>query len=474
MAGFITSNVGDWWAPQKNFLECSGGMSISEWCSAARETCCALCPMPPISGPATTFVWTLSTFLNLIFTNLLTIEAPYNFMFQVAASEGALAALFFRTLQVQGLSAFHFYYVPLYVVSTVPVGLGAAMSSPGAFSGGGGGSIVEHGHIKGSFNEYEKDADHQPRRGKLMNPPRKSRKKMQEAGHPMPQPIYKHASLAEDPVFKPIPRPKLLLAVKGFIVVQLMLYIGIFSWVYFGTTNFTQAHCNKEFGIDGIKWRYFAMTFTFVLLGLVLAVLLFLAYPHNKRSHSVQMTVARLLHSRRAVDWTWQHENKLKWGVSIFFYLLWAGLFAGHHIMALQKFLLLGDDPFDFGQVNWIVSSFVVLGVIVRSVYDVRDTTAAKYDALLQDARKRHIEPRESIHKKIEDNEVFADIDIPHGNVDWPERRSSESPRRSVSRSRSSASRSVVSANRRHSHTPDNQPSGSTTIQGQGGSQSSR
>ncbi|KAM0792291.1 hypothetical protein ACM66B_004981 [Microbotryomycetes sp. NB124-2] len=474
MSGSITDNVGNWWAPQRNFLECSGGMSISEWCSAPREACCALCPMPPITGPATTVVWTASTFLNLIFTNMLSIESPYNFMFQFAASEGALIALVFRTFQKAGLSAFHFYYVPMYIVSTVPVGLGAAMTSPAAFSGSGGSGGVKHGHLKGSFKKYELDEDGRMRRGKEMKVPRHVRRR---GGAAMPEgqeKLYKHESLLDDVVKArdPLPRPKLLLAIKGFLLVQLLLYVGIFSWVYFGASNFTQAHCNEKFGIERFKWSYFAMTFTFVLLGIVLWVLLCLSYRPRRRGQSIQMTVARMLHSQRAINWVWTNESRLKWIVSITFFLIWAALFTSHHFMALQKFLLLGDDPFDFGQVNWIASSFLILGVIVRTIFDVRDTSAAKFDALLQDARAQHEHARryDEVHDKIQRRAVFQGLPQV-GGLDVPRHLLSEDGLR---RSRSSSSRSATQSRRHGGHSPVDGPSGSTTVQGQPSSQSLR
>ncbi|KAK4058854.1 hypothetical protein OIO90_000300 [Microbotryomycetes sp. JL221] len=369
--------------------------------------------MPPISGPATTLVWTLGTFLNLVFTNLLTVEAPYNFILQIASSEGAMFALLFRTFQKAGLSAFHFYYVPLYVVSTIPVGLGAIMSRPASIVTSGGGAAVKHGHIRGSYESEVEDSQGRRKKGKVVKPSRQMRKEG-VPDHPDYKIVYKYNSIKDDVLADSIAehtRPKLLWAMKIFAVIQMVLYISIFSWVFFGTDNFTQKNCIEKFDFDGLKWKYFAMTASFVVLGLLMTVALFLSYQPGKKFHSVQVTIARAFHSRRIVDFVARHEGSFKWGLSISLYATWAIMFVTHHIYALQNFLLLGDDPFDFGQVNWIASALVIVGIIVRSVFDVKDINEAKRDALHEDAKKRHerIQEQEAWHRdKVNRDQFWA------------------------------------------------------------------
>lgn len=62
----------------------------------------------------------------------------------------------------------------------------------------------------------------------------------------------------------------------------------------------------------------------------------------------------------------------------------------------------LGDDPFDFGQINWLVSSMLIFVVILRSLLDYREATIRKQDSLIKDAirREKHHVPLQLEHRK--------------------------------------------------------------------------
>lgn len=54
--------------------------------------------------------------------------------------------------------------------------------------------------------------------------------------------------------------------------------------------------------------------------------------------------------------WSSKRE-KVRWLVSFFFYFLWFTPYVTFYILALQKFVMVGDNPFDYGQVAACVVS---------------------------------------------------------------------------------------------------------------------
>ncbi|GAA5881527.1 hypothetical protein JCM3774_002012, partial [Rhodotorula dairenensis] len=107
---------------------CRAGQSISEWCSlSARDQCCgALCPNPPITGPGTVIAFTVGTLMNLLVTFLWKSEAAYNILWQIFSTDGACVALLFRLLLTHNrLTQFHAAFVPLAVMSCLPVTVAA-------------------------------------------------------------------------------------------------------------------------------------------------------------------------------------------------------------------------------------------------------------------------------------------------------------------------------------------------------------
>lgn len=88
-----------------------------------------------VHRPATTLVWSLGTLLNLILAAVLTQEAPYNMILQVIGVDGVLIASCIRTtIKGGGLSQWHFYYVPLYMISCIPHAIATSLSSVAAMS----------------------------------------------------------------------------------------------------------------------------------------------------------------------------------------------------------------------------------------------------------------------------------------------------------------------------------------------------
>lgn len=111
----------------------------------------AVCPNAPITGPGTLIVMTLGTFVNLVSSSLslqpffiifadtpslaqlfvlwYQSEAPYNLAYQIVATDGAAFGMLNRLIQPEfNLSQFHYAFVPLAIMSCVPLALAATLN----------------------------------------------------------------------------------------------------------------------------------------------------------------------------------------------------------------------------------------------------------------------------------------------------------------------------------------------------------
>lgn len=70
----------------------------------------------------------LGTLMNLIFVLWYQSEAPYNLAYQLVATDGAAFGLMNRLFQDDfRLSQFHYYFIPLAIMSCMPLALAACL-----------------------------------------------------------------------------------------------------------------------------------------------------------------------------------------------------------------------------------------------------------------------------------------------------------------------------------------------------------
>lgn len=81
-----------------------------------------------------------------------------------------------------------------------------------------------------------------------------------------------------------------------------------------------------------------------------------LMLPRN-RMMKVTM-VSSWMQAVRPVKEGWSSKReRVRWLISSFFYFLWFSTYVAFYIVALQKFVMVGDNPFDYGQVAACVVS---------------------------------------------------------------------------------------------------------------------
>ncbi|KAL8291879.1 hypothetical protein RQP46_002137 [Phenoliferia psychrophenolica] len=145
--------------------------------------------------------------------------------------------------------------------------------------------------------------------------------------------------------------------------VHLIMWSIVFAVSFGADRPFTQANCSKTFNFSWFR-TFFAIS---VAIFIVVASLFWGLFGLGLRSKSeIQIRVAgqsttyltredALSYVSKVfiIDAGWiRHKKRIRIGVGFLLYSVWAGFFVGFYIESLQKFLLLGDDPLDFGQLN--------------------------------------------------------------------------------------------------------------------------
>lgn len=194
-------------------------------------------------------------------------EAPYNMILQVIGTDGVLIASMVRaSLKGGGLSQWHFYYVPLYMVSCIPHVLAASLSSVAAMSvrmpllpsriincpltngsscrtqGVGAGDHVKFKTVAGSYTRQTPDAvlagrvaqkKHGARKGyHLKEVVPRAKDKLPDSS--TDREVYAHYTELNEQQTRDLPRFKLALIVKWTFLVHLLLWCGVFAYLYLG------------------------------------------------------------------------------------------------------------------------------------------------------------------------------------------------------------------------------------------------
>ncbi|GAA5978335.1 hypothetical protein JCM10908_004319 [Rhodotorula pacifica] len=111
------------WDAQAAFnATCSGGLTVGRWCATSHDQCCGLCQNIPITGPGTFISTVLGSLILLGFARTWKTETPYTLGFQLLSADGAIVGLIDRFFETKNrLTLFHYCFVPLTIVSSVPI-----------------------------------------------------------------------------------------------------------------------------------------------------------------------------------------------------------------------------------------------------------------------------------------------------------------------------------------------------------------
>ncbi|GAA5932969.1 uncharacterized protein JCM15063_002256 [Sporobolomyces koalae] len=410
----MTTVLGDWYKAQQVFnsdnFACSAGQTIAEYCAKVQDTCCAVCPNAPITGPGTLIVMTLGTFVNLLFCLWYQSEAPYNLTYQLVATDGAAFGLLNRLIQDDfRLSEIHYAFIPLAIMSCIPLAVTACLADAPSLRSQGpsaqAGAVfslvasrraesTDHVHSTQSFDN-EQDAD--------------VRAMLKEVD---------------------LPRSWLIRTAWAIFTAHLVAWPILFVFVYLLNDRYNQPHCADVFPLRRYRiilgslvasWLFFALIiwiiFTRVLfskkmdkkdtLESIGEMLMFLTHSKSENRHRVhpafdaQSTTKLPLFPKpfQQNDFLKSRARPhsiLRWSISIGIFLIWAAEYMAIWLSAVHGFVLIGTNGFDFGQVAAVVGIGIPTFLIVRAQLDYTDNWKAKRETWEAAHKAYHHDPRSS------------------------------------------------------------------------------
>ncbi|BGP37802.1 hypothetical protein JCM10449v2_001724 [Rhodotorula kratochvilovae] len=438
------------WAAQAAFdTACSGGLNVNEYCSsAAAETCCGLCNVVPISGPGSILSNLLSTLLNLAFAMHFKSETPYTLFFQLWGMDFAVFSLIDRALQGKNrVSLFHYCWVPFTACSMVPLTVACCLSrlkymhglsspaevaisrglippetpprtpdhSPAGSSAlgtvsepGRAHTVTAHAMGKRNLNRTSSDVIHRHRDGTAaggdsgaLKKDKKSKKSKKEREASPPRSIRSHVSV--DPSQYGKTQKILARTIVWAVPIHILFYAATFIGVYGFVGNTFQSACIEEYDLN--QWRIGMGVFSAVML-LICTVFWFCLYKamdanfrqEKKLIDGLEVFIAgfcAVFHLARLKAWVlcredWRtmkkRKNALRWGISIFVYLLWAIPYAFLYIKAGNDFLLPGLNPWPYEQIAGAVGILTPICIVARSYVNEKDGYDGKRKAI-EDAK---------------------------------------------------------------------------------------
>ncbi|BGP05897.1 hypothetical protein JCM10049v2_001716 [Rhodotorula toruloides] len=388
--GFINgADLGEHWPAlaQQAFMAgtCRAGQRISEWCSQAQDQCCGvICPNAPFTGPGTIIVFTVGTFFNLLWCLTWKSEATYNLFFQLLGADTAAVGLAVRlATEKNRLTAFHVSWLPFMLCSIVPIAIATC--------------TVEKEYL----HNISYPARLALRRRLLAEMP------PVEMGRPHSAPesaaerrqaeddlaLQKERRMWIDEVMKN--KPLLPPFVAFFFLAHLIGWTVLFIFAYFFDRNPFQANCLDELPIRQYSIVLGCLTAASLLLAYFFAYLLIRittaarrredaarkAQKQHKKMPKEKLTpdrdvlvyLADLVHLRRVREMVeptghgWSKEREIVRFVLCYgIFFIWAICFIALYISALKDFLLIGNNPFAYGQVAACVNIIVPVAIVAR------------------------------------------------------------------------------------------------------------
>ncbi|BGP29926.1 hypothetical protein JCM10296v2_001678 [Rhodotorula toruloides] len=383
------ADLGEHWPAlaQQAFMAgtCRAGQSISEWCSQAQDQCCGvICPNAPFTGPGTIIVFTVGTFFNLLWCLTWKSEATYNLFFQLLGAGAAAVGLAVRlATEKNRLTAFHVSWLPFMLCSIVPIAIATC--------------TVE--------KEYLHNISYPARlalRRRLLEemPPVEADRR-----HSAPESAAERRQAEDDLALQQERRvwidevmknkPLLPPFVAFFFLAHLIGWTILFIFAYFFDRNPFQANCLDELPLRQYSIVLGCLTAASLLLAYFFAYLLIRittagrrredaarkAQKEHKKMPKEKLTpdrdvlvyLADLLHLRRVREMVeptghgWSKEREIVRFVLCYgIFFVWAICFIALYISALNDFLLIGNNPFDYGQVAACVNIIVPVAIVAR------------------------------------------------------------------------------------------------------------
>ncbi|GAA5826882.1 hypothetical protein JCM5353_004471 [Sporobolomyces roseus] len=430
--------VGNWFNAQQVFnandFACSAGQSIGEYCSAAQDTCCAVCPNAPVTGPGTLIVMSLGTLMNLIFVLWYQSEAPYNLAYQLVATDGAAFGLMNRLIQDDfRLSQFHYYFIPLAIMSCMPLALAACLCDvPSLHSMN---PSAQELLKRATWKERKDEARHR----RENNHNESAQPLLPSTSNSLPTRGFRRRRMGSDPLnenqdHSPVaavrskrvwtatnPSHSLLQTAWCFFTVHLIAWPFLFGYVYFINDTFNQAICNETFdfrfyrllliGFVG-SWLFFALIvwvlFTRVLffgarkrdmIETVGAALLFVSRPKSDRGLPPNHWIDPFPTQKHGVPFLKSGHARgrsiLRCALSIGCYWLWLAQYMGIYFVAVRDFMLIGMNGFDFGQIVAVIGIIIPIALIARASFDYDDAWETKRALWAKEAKNNQAGPVE-------------------------------------------------------------------------------
>ncbi|GAA6061676.1 hypothetical protein JCM10212_000859 [Sporobolomyces blumeae] len=477
----MTPIVGNFFDAQQRFNEgtCSGGLSIGEWCSAARDTCCAVCPNAPITGPGTAIVMSLGTLMNLIFVLAYQSEAPYNLGYQVVATDGAFFGLLARLVKHEGTSEFHASFVPMAIMSCVPMLFAACLND------------VPSQH---SFGPEGQEA--------LMKEDYFSHKASEGLAHtPLVTPGGRPKSISSGVRDKKheYPRTWLPRFAYSLFTVHLVAWAIFFAWVYLASHEFSQSNCAEAFPLRTYRIVNGSLVASWLLFGVLVWILHTITLFHGKEQRDMLELIAIALHlvDQKQVGSTqvtrvnaWFHPKPadrdkkrvgfgfksrkrsiLRTGFSLVAFALWCGEYLAIWFNALDSFVLIGTNGFDYGQTAAVVGIVIPVSLIARAYFDYTGVYWKRKNQIWADpppGYEARPGSRDDERREVEDRGWDEEMDSPRREKEYLAEFSSdyEGPGLSRTTTRASGRPPTTSSRRRADDDEDDRLVG----RGQGGS----
>ncbi|GAA5848195.1 hypothetical protein JCM8547_004440 [Rhodosporidiobolus lusitaniae] len=213
----------------------------------------------------------------------------------------------------------------------------------------------------------------------------------------------------DEKVHKRFPNPRLPGFVLWVTLAHLIAYVVIFACVYglVDVDSVSQANCVSEYHLQ--TWRIgmglFVLTMALIWLAFWFVLHAAIKGTHKingKRVEGSQIVVHNLSrvfiwlpHAKKGEDgkkdWesNWRFTNKdylnrWRFGMSLAVYAVWAIPYATLYFIALNRFLLMGANPWPFEQVNAAFGIITPLALVARAVIDSKDGWSNKERMRLQ------------------------------------------------------------------------------------------
>ncbi|GAA5848170.1 hypothetical protein JCM8547_004431 [Rhodosporidiobolus lusitaniae] len=470
----MSERTGYWWPAQSGFLDCSGGVSISSYCTVVQDTCCGLCPNAPVTGPGTIIVFTVGTLLNLLFVLIWKAEAPYNLLFQLLATDGAFWALVDRTVEPKNrLTQFHACFIPLAIVSVSCIAFAAAtvemeylhglsfgtmsqLLAQRALGAGTVGPRVPMGTREDDgIDPTHASSDDDPKKRKrsrffslMHSEPKATTRRLLPRSITAPGGAGKAERAKkrqerrdikkerEKELLGPLPGAMDDVKVKRMVwlptTVSLIYAIHLVSWVIFfpvvflhtATDDPWQGHCSDEFNLRRFRIIIAAMVASFVLITAIFVVILLWGFrpvwrSQNQSARDVLSTIGLLWHSfgrwvRPGKTGYSRTRENVRWSMALGIYTAWVACYLSVYFMGLNEFILMGDNPWDFGQVAACFGTLGPLCVVARALFDQYDgwkggaeiwKKMEQQQRMLSDAVDEQEEELEEMKKQVEKEE---------------------------------------------------------------------